>query len=88
MGKSAFIRARVEPELKEDVIDILQALGLSLTEAITLFFKMIKLNRGLPFEVKIPNEETLAAMEDARLERNLEEWDSVDSFLESLSVNH
>jgi DNA-damage-inducible protein J len=84
MGKSAFIRARVEPELKEDVIDILQTLGLSLTEAITLFFKMIKLNRGLPFEVKIPNEETLAAMEDARLERNLEEWDSVDTFLKSL----
>jgi DNA-damage-inducible protein J len=84
MGKSAFIRARVEPELKEDVIDILQTLGLSLTEAITLFFKLIKLNRGLPFEVKIPNEETLAAMEDARLERNLEEWDSVDTFLESL----
>ncbi len=84
MGKSAFIRARVEPELKEDVINILQALGLSLTEAITLFFKLIKLNRGLPFEVKIPNEETLAAMEDARLERNLEEWSSVDAFLESL----
>jgi DNA-damage-inducible protein J len=84
MGKSAFIRARVEPDLKEEVIDILQTLGLSLTEAITLFFKMIKLNRGLPFEVKIPNEETLAAMEDARLERNLEEWDSVDAFLESL----
>jgi DNA-damage-inducible protein J len=83
MGKSAFIRARVEPELKEEVIDILQTLGLSLTEAITLFFKMIKLNRGLPFEVKIPNEETLAAMEDAVLERNLEEWDSVDAFLES-----
>ena len=80
MGKSAFIRARVEPELKEDVINILQTLGLSLTEAITLFFKMIKLNRGLPFEVKIPNEETLAAMEDARLGRNLEEWDSVDAF--------
>jgi DNA-damage-inducible protein J len=84
MGKSAFIRARVEHELKEDVINILQTLGLSLTEAITLFFKMIKLNRGLPFEVKIPNEETLAAMEDARLERNLEEWDSVDTFLKSL----
>jgi antitoxin component of RelBE/YafQ-DinJ toxin-antitoxin module len=45
---------------------------------------MIKLNRGLPFEVKIPNEETLAAMEDAMLERNLEEWNSVDAFLESL----
>ncbi len=45
---------------------------------------MIKLNRGLPFEVKIPNEETLEALEDARLGRNLEEWNSVDTFLESL----
>ena len=42
MGKSAFIRARVEPELKEDVINILQTLGLSLTEAITLFFKLLE----------------------------------------------
>jgi antitoxin component of RelBE/YafQ-DinJ toxin-antitoxin module len=31
----------------------------------------------VPFEVKIPNEETLAAIEDARLEKNLEEWDPV-----------
>jgi DNA-damage-inducible protein J len=84
MGKSAFIRTRIEPELKEEVVDILQTLGLSLTEAITVFFKMIKLNRGLPFEVKIPNEETLEALEDARLGRNLEEWESVDTFIASL----
>jgi len=84
MGKTEFIRARIEPELKEEVLSILQTLGLSLTEAITLFFKMIKLNRGLPFEVKIPNEETMEALEDARLGRNLEEWESVDAFIESL----
>jgi DNA-damage-inducible protein J len=84
MGKSAFIRTRIEPELKEEVVDILQTLGLSLTEAITVFFKMIKLNRGLPFEVKIPNEDTLEALEDARLGRNLEEWESVDTFIASL----
>ena len=44
---------------------------------------MIKLHHGLLFEVKIPNEETAAAVEDARLERNLEEWDSVGDFLEN-----
>lgn len=84
MAKTEFIRARIEPELKEEVLSIFQTLGLSLTEAINLFFKMVKLNRGLPFEIKIPNEETLQAMEDAVLERNLEEWDSVDAFLESI----
>ncbi len=84
MGKTAFIRARVEPDLKDEVTDILQTLGLSLTDAITLFFNMVKLNKGLPFPVKIPNKETMEAMEDAVSERNLEEWDSVDSFLKSL----
>jgi DNA-damage-inducible protein J len=87
MGKTAFIRARIEPELKDEVDSIFKTLGLSLTEAITLFFKMVKLNRGLPFEVKIPNEETLKAMEDAVLGRNLEEWGSVDAFLDSLSLH-
>ena len=87
MGKTAFIRARIEPELKDEVDSILKTLGLSLTEAITLFFKMVRLNRGLPFEVKIPNEETSEAMEDAVLGRNLEEWASVDAFLDSLSLH-
>ncbi len=84
MAKTEFIRARIEPELKEEVLSIFQTLGLSLTEAINLFFRMVKLNRGLPFEIKIPNEETLQAMEDAVMERNLEEWNSVDAFLESI----
>lgn len=84
MSKTAFIRARVEPDLKNEVTDILQTLGISLTDAVTLFFKMIKLNKGLPFEVKIPRKDTMKAMEDARLGRNVEEWDSVDTFIESL----
>jgi DNA-damage-inducible protein J len=84
MSKTAFVRARVEPGLKKEVTDILQTLGLSLTDAVTLFFKMIKLNKGLPFEVKIPNKDTMEAMEDARLGRDLEEWESVNFFLESL----
>jgi DNA-damage-inducible protein J len=84
MGKSAFIRARIEPDLKEEVVSILQTLGLSLTDAITLFFNLVKLNKGLPFEVKIPNEETREAMEDARQGKNVEEWDSLDSFVKSL----
>ncbi|NIM13454.1 MAG: hypothetical protein GTO45_15175 [Candidatus Aminicenantes bacterium] len=43
---------------------------------------MIKLKKGLYCEAKIPDEETLEAMEDARLGRNLEEWESVDAFID------
>jgi DNA-damage-inducible protein J len=64
MTKEAMIRARIEPHLKADVEDIFQQLGLSITEAITLFYKQVKLNRGLPFEVRIPNETTVQTFRD------------------------
>jgi len=64
--KTAIINARVKPELKRDVDKILAQLGITTTQAITMFFEQIKLKRGIPFELKIPNEETLDAMTDAR----------------------
>jgi len=58
MAKTAMIRARINPELKKDVENIFNVLGLSTTEAINLFYYQVKLHKGLPFEVKIPNKET------------------------------
>ena len=60
--KDALINARIESELKMDVESILKKIGLSATQAITLYYQQIKLNKGIPFEVKIPNNETLEAM--------------------------
>jgi DNA-damage-inducible protein J len=55
MNKSAMIRARVDPVLKDEVESLFEQLGLSATEAITLFYQQVRLNRGLPFDVRIPN---------------------------------
>jgi DNA-damage-inducible protein J len=55
MNKSAMIRARVDPVLKDEVENLFEQLGLSATEAITLFYQQVRLNRGLPFYVRIPN---------------------------------
>ncbi len=73
--KTAIINARVKPELKQEVEQIFSQLGITTTQAITMFFEQIRLTRGIPFELKIPNEETLAAMEDAKANRNLEPLD-------------
>ena len=62
MAKTEMIRARMEPELKRGAEAIFDVLGLSPTEAITLFYKQVTLRRGLPFSVEIPNAETLEAM--------------------------
>ena len=66
MAKTAMINARIEPKLKKEVEGILQRLGLSTTQAVSLFFRHIKNCRGLPFEVKLPNAATRRAIEAAR----------------------
>ena len=78
MAKTEMIRARVEPELKHDAEEVFSALGLSATEAITLFYTQVTLHDGLPFEVKIPNAETREALRQAREKEDLKEYDSLD----------
>jgi DNA-damage-inducible protein J len=53
--KSANLYARIEPEVKEQAESILSALGIPASNAINMFYKQIILQRGLPFEVKIPS---------------------------------
>lgn len=71
MNKSAMIRARVDPQLKDEVEDLFAQLGLSTTEAITLFYQQVKLNRGLPFDVRIPNEVTLRTFAETDAGENI-----------------
>ena len=54
MAKSANLYARIEPDLKEQAESILSALGIPASNAITMFYKQIILQKGLPFEVKLP----------------------------------
>ena len=54
MAKSANLYARIEPEVKEQAEMILAALGIPASNAITMFYKQIILNNGLPFDVKLP----------------------------------
>ena len=54
-AKSANLYARIEPEVKEQAEGILSALGIPASNAINMFYKQIILQRGLPFDVKIPS---------------------------------
>ena len=57
--KSANLYARIEPDVKEQAESILSTLGIPASNAINMFYKQIILNRGLPFEVKIPTSKPL-----------------------------
>ena len=79
MTKSEMIRARVEPELKQEAETVFSKLGLSATQAITLFYKQVTLQQGLPFAVKIPNAETREALQNAYDGEDLTEYESLDA---------
>lgn len=66
MNLDSTIRARVDGALKNEVESIFHELGLTTSQAITLFLKKVKMERGIPFDLKIPNETTLNAMQEAK----------------------
>ena len=80
MTLNSTVRARVESNLKQEVEEILKEIGLSTSQAITLFLKRIKYERGIPFELKVPNATTIQAMEEAQ--KNIGETISYEEFLE------
>lgn len=77
------IRSRIDPALKAEANRILRSMGLTMSEAIRLFLHQVVAEKGLPFPVKAPNAETIAAMEAAdrgkhtptSLEQIARDWD-------------
>jgi DNA-damage-inducible protein J len=77
MSKTATIRARVEPQLKKSAETVLKKVGLTSSEAITLFLTQVKLTRGLPFPIRAPNKETRRSIRETRARKNIESFDSI-----------
>jgi DNA-damage-inducible protein J len=64
MAKTASISARIEPEVKERAESIFAAIGISASDAISMFYRQVTFRRGLPFDVCVPNATTIAALEE------------------------
>jgi len=69
MPKQSYINTRMETGTKRAAESVFRRLGLSPSEAIRLFYRQVILRRGIPFEVKVPNRETRAAMRELRERR-------------------
>ncbi|CAA6806082.1 MAG: DNA-damage-inducible protein J [uncultured Sulfurovum sp.] len=63
----------VDVKMKDQAKEIFNQYGLSLSQAVNIFLTQSVLNRGLPFDVKIPNDETLQAMKDVETGENYED---------------
>jgi len=62
MTKTAYVNVRIDQELKVESERVLNQVGVSTSEAITMFFRQVILRRGIPFDVCIPNAATRKAM--------------------------
>jgi DNA-damage-inducible protein J len=73
------IRARIEPDLKDEATKVLQSMGLTPSAAIRIFLQQVVAEKALPFTVKVPNAETRAAMKDADEKRSLTRHKSLEA---------
>lgn len=86
MPKTAVISARIDPKLKRSAEEVFKELGLTATQAITLFYKQVELEHGLPFAVRVPNDVTAEALEQARTRQGLESFNTLDDLFEDLGI--
>ena len=66
MASDTVVRARISGAVKEEAAHVLEQMGLSVSDAIRLLMVRIAREKALPFEVMVPNAETVAAMQAAR----------------------
>jgi len=86
MPKTGIISARVDPKLKRNAEEVFKELGLTTTQAITLFYKQVELERGLPFAVRVPNDVTAEALEEARTRQNLDSFNTLEDLFADLGI--
>ncbi len=66
MSQNSMLHVRVDTEIKNQAAQALDAMGLNISEAVRILLKRIVTDQAFPLELKVPNAQTLAAMEEAR----------------------
>ena len=90
MAKTSIINIRTEAETKQKIENLFSQFGITVSDAVNIFFNQALLQGGLPFKVQLPkpNAETLAAMQevDEMIKTgNGKKYTSVDELFEELN---
>jgi DNA-damage-inducible protein J len=78
------VRARIDTRLKKEATAVLSEMGLSVSDAIRLMLVRVVSDKALPFDVRIPNAETQAAMRDIQ-QGKVKRFDSVEALMADLN---
>ena len=66
MSATSMVHVRVDDDIKAQATEALSAMGLSVSDAVRIFLKRVVADQALPIELKVPNAETRAAMQESR----------------------
>ena len=89
MAKTTNINIRTEPEIKQRIENLFSQFGITVSDAVNIFFHQSLMQGGLPFQMQIPeyNAETLAAIDDVNNDRNMSPtFDSIEEMMRSLNA--
>lgn len=78
------VRARIDTSLKKDATAVLSAMGLSVSDAIRMMLVRVVADKALPFDVRIPNAETQAALREIG-QGKVTRFDSVEALMADLN---
>ena len=86
MAQSSMLHIRVDDEVKTQATEALAAMGLSMSDAVRIFLKRVVSDQAFPLELKVPNAETRAAMEEARamMKARQARFESTDALFDEL----
>jgi DNA-damage-inducible protein J len=87
MATNAVVRARIDGSIKEEATAVLAAMGLTPSDAFRILMTRVAREKALPFEPLVPNEETIAAMKEAR-KGKLKSFTSVDDLMADLHADN
>ena len=86
--RSESVHIRLDPDVKQSAEGILSNLGLTTTDAINMFLRQIIYCGGIPFDVKMPNAVTRAAMREGdEICKSGEGFDDIEDMFKELDGN-
>lgn len=86
MAANAVVRARVNEQIKDEASVVLEAMGLTVSDAFRIMITRIAKEKALPFEPLVPNAKTIEAMKEARAGR-LKSFNSFDDLMADLNAD-
>lgn len=86
MAATTMVHVRVDEQVKAQAAETLAAMGLSISDAVRMLLVRVAAEKALPFDVRVPNAETIAAMQELEEGRG-QRFDSVEALIADLNAD-